>query len=113
MSATAVTLATKLPSAGALVLAALAAAVVIGALVVLMRRQQDALPMLAVFALPFRVPISTGGRTVNLLVPLYLVARGGHLGASCCRPCSRPAGRGVGGPAGRGASSPSGARPPG
>ena len=77
MSATAVTLATKLPSAGALALAALAAAVVIGALVVLMRRHGDALPMLAVLALPFRVPISTGGRTVNLLVPLYLVVAAG------------------------------------
>ncbi len=77
MSADAVTLATKLPSAGVLVLAVFAAAVVIGALAVLMRRHQDALPMLAVFALPFRVPISSGGRTVNLLVPLYLVAAAG------------------------------------
>ena len=39
--------------------------------------------MLAVFALPFRVPISTGGRTVNLLVPLYLVVAAGILAASC------------------------------
>ena len=111
MSTTVVTLATKLPSAGALALAALAAAVVIGALVVLMRRRPDALPLLAIFALPFRVPISTGGRTVNLLVPLYLVLAAG-ISPSCCRPCSRPAGRAVGGPGGRGASSPSGARPP-
>ncbi len=79
MSADAVTLATKLPSAGLLVLAVLAAAVVIGALAMLMRRHQDALPMLAVFALPFRVPISSGGRTVNLLVPLYLVVAAGVL----------------------------------
>jgi len=73
------TLATKLPSTGALVLAAVLAAFVIGALVVVMRRHEDALAMLAVFALPFRVPISTGGRTVNLLVPLYLVVAAGAI----------------------------------
>ncbi len=42
-----------------------------------MRRHADAFPLLAVFALPFRVPISTDGRTVNLLVPLYLVVAAG------------------------------------
>ena len=73
------TLATNLPSAGVLVLAVFAAAAVIGALAMLMRRHQDALPLLAVFALPFRVPISSGGRTVNLLVPLYLVVAAGFL----------------------------------
>ncbi len=77
MSVTALTVATKLPSAGVLVLALLAAVVVIGALAVLMRRRPDALPLLAVFALPFRLPISTGGRTVNLLIPLYLVVAAG------------------------------------
>jgi O-antigen ligase len=77
VSGTGATLATKLPSAGVLILAVLAVAVVIGALAVLMRRHADALPMLAVLALPFRVPISTGGRTVNLLVPLYLVVAAG------------------------------------
>ncbi|HUH82106.1 MAG TPA: hypothetical protein VLZ06_12350, partial [Solirubrobacteraceae bacterium] len=79
MTGVAVTLATKLPSTGVLVLAAVAAALVIGALAVLMRRYEDALPMLTIFALPFRVPISTGGRTVNLLVPLYLVVAAGVL----------------------------------
>ncbi|HUH81659.1 MAG TPA: O-antigen ligase family protein [Solirubrobacteraceae bacterium] len=79
MTGVALTLATKLPSAGALLLAAVAAAVVIGALAVLMRRYEDALPMLTILALPFRVPISTGGRTVNLLVPLYLVVVAGVL----------------------------------
>ena len=34
---------------------------------------------LVVFALPFRVPISTGGATSNLLVPLYLAVGGGTL----------------------------------
>src|SRR5277367_4631165 len=44
-----------------------------------MRRYPDAFPLLAVFALPFRLPISTGGRTVNLLIPLYLVVAAGTL----------------------------------
>jgi len=77
VSQLAATLATKLPSTGALLLGAVVAAAVIGALTVLMRRHRDALPMLAVLALPFRVPISSGGRTVNLLVPLYLVVAAG------------------------------------
>ncbi len=71
------TLATKLPSTGVVVLTVLLAAVVIAVLAVTMRRHRDALPLLAVFALPFRLPISTGGRTVNLLVPLYLVVAAG------------------------------------
>jgi O-antigen ligase len=45
----------------------------IGALAMLMRRRPDAFPLLAVLALPFRLPISAEGRTVNLLIPLYLV----------------------------------------
>ena len=44
-----------------------------------MRRYDDAFPLLAVFALPFRVPISASDRTVNLLVPLYLVVAAGTL----------------------------------
>jgi len=71
------TLATKLPSAGTIAAALAGAAIVIAALVVLMRRHEDAFPLLAVFALPFRVPISADGRTVNLLVPLYLVVAAG------------------------------------
>ncbi len=42
-----------------------------------MRRHPEAFPLLAVFALPFRLPISTAGRTVNLLIPLYLVVAAG------------------------------------
>ncbi|MBV8990171.1 MAG: O-antigen ligase family protein [Solirubrobacterales bacterium] len=34
---------------------------------------------LAIFALPFRVPIEAGGTTSNLLVPLYLVVAAGSL----------------------------------
>ena len=60
-------------------LAGVAALVIIGALMLVMRRWPDALPLLAIFALPFRLPISTDGRTVNLLIPLYLVIAAGTL----------------------------------
>jgi O-antigen ligase len=72
-------LATSLPSAGTLLVGAVLAVVVIAALVVVMRRQGEALPLLAIVALPFRVPIATDGKTVNLLVPLYLVVGAGVL----------------------------------
>jgi O-antigen ligase len=55
------------------------ALVVIGALTVLMRRSPEAFPLLAVLALPFRLPISADGRTVNLLLPLYAVVAAGTL----------------------------------
>ncbi|HSZ06812.1 MAG TPA: O-antigen ligase family protein [Solirubrobacteraceae bacterium] len=71
--------ATSLPSAGTLAAGLALAFVVIAALVVVMRRRADAFPLLAVFALPFRVPIATEGRTVNLLVPLYLVVAAGTI----------------------------------
>ncbi len=69
--------ATSLPSVGVLAAALAAALIVVAALVALMRCREDAFPLLAVFALPFRLPISTDGRTVNLLVPLYLVVVAG------------------------------------
>jgi O-antigen ligase len=65
--------------AGTIVAAALGAVVAIAALVVLMRRREEAFPLLAVLALPFRLPISADGRTVNLLIPLYLVVAAGVL----------------------------------
>jgi O-antigen ligase len=71
-------LATSL-SAGAVAGAAVGAAAVIAALVVIMRRYEQAFPLLAVLALPFRLPISADGRTVNLLIPLYLVVAAGAL----------------------------------
>ena len=54
------------------------AAVVLGVIVVLVlaaliHRKPRAFPLLAIFALPFRLPIATGGSTSNLLIPLYLV----------------------------------------
>jgi O-antigen ligase len=72
-------LATSLPSASTLAIAAVLALVVIAALMWVMRGHPEAFPLLAVFALPFRLPISTGGRTVNLLIPLYLVVAAGTL----------------------------------
>jgi len=60
----------------ALLIAALAATLL---LATLMRRRSDAFALLAVFALPFRLPISAGGRTVNLLIPLYVVVAAGVL----------------------------------
>jgi O-antigen ligase len=78
VSGSAPTLATSL-SAGVVVAAALGALLVIAALVVLMRRRADAFPLLAILALPFRLPISADGRTVNLLIPLYLVVAAGVL----------------------------------
>jgi O-antigen ligase len=72
-------LASSLPSAGTLLALALAAALAALALAVLMRRRSDALPLLVILALPFRVPIAAQGRTVNLLIPLYVVIAAGTL----------------------------------
>ncbi|MDO8211810.1 O-antigen ligase [Conexibacter sp. CPCC 206217] len=62
---------------------ALVAAVVgLGALsllAALMARKPLLLPVLAVAALPFRIPLEVGGTTSNLLVPLYLVVAAGAL----------------------------------
>jgi O-antigen ligase len=62
-------------------LAALACAglVTFAVLVWALLRWARAFPLLAIFALPFRLPIATGGRTVNLLIPLYLVIGAGTL----------------------------------
>ena len=45
-------------------------------------------PLLAVLALPFRLPISDRRATVNLLIPLYLVVAAGP-SCTCCRGCWR------------------------
>ncbi len=60
-----------------LVLALIGAVVALAVLVLVMRRSSEAFPLLAIFALPFRLPISADGRTVNLLIPLYLVVAAG------------------------------------
>jgi O-antigen ligase len=57
----------------------LAGLAIVAALALLIRRRPDALPLLVIFALPFRLPISADGRTVNLLIPLYLVVAAGTL----------------------------------
>ncbi len=74
---TAVPAATSLPSAGTLAVLVAVGLVLAGALALLMRREPEAFPLLAVLALPFRIPISADGRTVNLLVPLYVVVAAG------------------------------------
>jgi O-antigen ligase len=64
--------------------AELAAAIVLGAcvaaaLAAAIGRYPRAFPLLAIFALPFRLPVATGGGTSNLLIPLYLVVAAGAL----------------------------------
>ena len=59
--------------------AALVAAVAVAALAWLMAARPAVLPLLAVAALPFRIPISAGGSTASLLLPLYLVVAAGVL----------------------------------
>jgi hypothetical protein len=56
-----------------------AAALVVGPLAVLFARRPAFLPLVALAALPFRVPVEAGGSTANLLVPLYLVIAAGAL----------------------------------
>jgi O-antigen ligase len=61
----------------------IAAAIAGVGLVVLLARlllkRPNAFPLLAVGALPFRIPVTVGGETANLLVPLYLVVAAGVL----------------------------------
>jgi putative inorganic carbon (hco3(-)) transporter len=83
-----------------------------------------AMPLAIVAALPFRVPLESGGDTANLLVPLYLVIAGGVL-ATAVRDWglsrnASPAGGAVGGPTpeealatGRGGGSPAATGPAG
>src|SRR5207248_11287029 len=67
------------PSLGVVALALAGALLVVLVLASIMRRRADAFPLLVATALPFRVPIALEGRTVNLLVPLYLVIAAGTL----------------------------------
>jgi O-antigen ligase len=79
VSEVAPTIATTLPSPGVIAAVVIAALALVAALSLLMRRTPNAFPLLAMFALPFRLPISADGRTVNLLIPLYLVVAAGTL----------------------------------
>jgi O-antigen ligase len=69
--------ATSLPSAPVLAAAVLGGLVASVAVLVLLRRRPELFAPLVVLALPFRLPISSGGRTVNLLIPLYVVIAAG------------------------------------
>lgn len=55
------------------------AVVAVVLLAILFAKRPMWLPIAAVAALPFRVPISSGGSTSNLLLPLYLVTAAGVL----------------------------------
>lgn len=57
----------------------LGAAAIVAALAFAFRRWPVLLPLAIVAALPFRIPLHSGGDTANLLVPLYLVIAGGVL----------------------------------
>jgi O-antigen ligase len=61
------------------VLGVLAGLIAVAALTVLFRRKPGALALLAVAALPFRVPVVVGASTANLLLPLYVVIAAGCL----------------------------------
>ena len=63
-------------------------------LAVLFDRRPAWLPVAAVGALPFRIPIASGGSTANLLVPLYLVVAAGALAYAVPRLRGRRARRG-------------------
>jgi O-antigen ligase len=76
----------------AAVVAALAL-VATGALAWLFARRPAVLAVLALAALPFRVPVQVGGSTANLLVPLYVVIAAGALAWLVPRLTARNAGR--------------------
>ena len=59
--------------------AAVVAIVLVCALAVGIARRPSLLALLVTLAFPFRVPISVGGTSTNLLVPLYLVVGAGVL----------------------------------
>jgi O-antigen ligase len=63
-------------STGKVVLLLLVGTVVVAALAAVFRRWPVLIPLAIVAALPFRVPLHSGGDTANLLVPLYLVIAG-------------------------------------
>ena len=64
---------------GLLLAAGLGGLVVLGTGAFLLHRRPELLALAAAGALPFRVPIESGGDTANLLVPLYVVIAAGVL----------------------------------
>ncbi|MGA9876485.1 MAG: O-antigen ligase family protein [Solirubrobacteraceae bacterium] len=105
-------IATTLPSTGVLLAGAVAALLAIAVLTLVMRRHPQAFPLLAVVALPFRLPISTDGRTVNLLLPLYAVVAAGVLAHLLPRLLSHAASRNEAVEGGGGSYSYDSGRPP-
>jgi len=69
-------------STGRIVALLAVGAVVVAALAALFRRWPVLVPLAIVAALPFRVPLHSGGDSANLLVPLYLVIGGAVLAAA-------------------------------
>ena len=61
------------------VVAAVVALAAVAALAWLFARRPGLLGVLALAALPFRIPVQAGGSTANLLVPLYVVIGAGAL----------------------------------
>jgi O-antigen ligase len=76
-------------STGRLVALLAVGAVAVAALATVFRRWPVLLPLAIVAALPFRVPLHSGGDSANLLVPLYLVIAGG-VAAAVLRDWSSP-----------------------
>jgi O-antigen ligase len=78
--------------------------VAVGVLAAVLRRHPWLLPPLAVFTLPFRIPLESGGQSANLLVPLYVVVAAGVVAYAWNRlvgrrePASAVAGNGSGDP---------------
>ncbi len=81
--------------------AIVAGLIVVAALAALLRRHPWLLPPLAVFTLPFRIPLESGGQSANLLIPLYVVVAAGVLAYAWNRLVGRradTAGNGAGDP---------------
>jgi O-antigen ligase len=58
-------------------MAVVVGAAVVAALAAVFHRRPTWLPLALVAALPFRLPVGSGGDTANLLIPLYVVLGGG------------------------------------
>jgi O-antigen ligase len=81
-------------SSGRLVALLAVGAVAVAALAAVFRRWPVLLPLAIVAALPFRVPLHSGGDSANLLVPLYLVIAGGVVAVALRDWSSPPPSRG-------------------
>ncbi len=88
---------------GRIVALALAGFAAVAALALIFRRWPVLLPLAIVAALPFRVPLTAGGDTANLLVPLYLVISGAVI-ATMWRDWTAPLAGAPGGEAENGAT---------